>query len=70
VQNDASTFKRDNNKVIRQMKKTKQPVELKERLEVVKVLRERLTSPGRKKGRPAEDFFNEFFAENAHLVVP
>jgi prevent-host-death family protein len=79
-----STFKRDSNKVMRQMKKTKEPVvltvngkaavvvqdaesyqkllELKERSEVVEILRQRLAS--RKKGRPAEDFFNEFFAEN------
>ncbi len=81
-----STFKRDSNKVMRQMKKTKQPVvltvngkaavvvqdaegyqkllELKERLEVVEILRERLALKGRKKGRPAENFFNEFFARN------
>ena len=79
-----STFKRDSNKVMRQMKKTKQPVvltvngkaavvvqdaesyqkllELKERSEVVEILRHRLASRSRKKGRPAEDFFNEFFA--------
>jgi prevent-host-death family protein len=81
-----STFKRDSNKVMRQMKKTKEPVvltvngkaavvvqdaesyqkllELKERAEVVDTLRQRLASRGRKKGRPAEDFFREFFAEN------
>lgn len=81
-----STFKRDSNKVMRQMKKTKAPIvltvngkaaivvqdaesyqrllELKEQSEVVELLRERLTSLGRKKGRPAEDFFNEFFAKN------
>jgi prevent-host-death family protein len=79
-----STFKRDSNKVMRQMKKTKQPVvltvngkaaivvqdaesyqqllELKERTEVAEILRERLASLGRKKGRLAEDFFSEFFA--------
>ena len=81
-----STFKRDSNKVMRQMKKIKQPVvltvngkpaivvqdaesyqkllELKERSEVAEILRQRLASGSRKKGRPAEDFFNEFFAEN------
>jgi prevent-host-death family protein len=80
-----STFKRDSNKVMRQMKKTKEPVvltvngkaavvqdaesyqkllELKERSEVVEMLRQRLASRSRKKGRPAEDFFNEFFAKN------
>ena len=81
-----STFKRDSNKVMRQMKKTKEPVvltvngkaavvvqdaesyqkllELKERSEVVEILRQRLALHGRKKGRSAEDFFNEFFAEN------
>jgi prevent-host-death family protein len=81
-----STFKRDSNKVMRQMKKTKAPVvltvngkaavvvqdaesyqgllELKERTEVVETLRQRLASPNRKKGRPAEEFFEEFFAKN------
>jgi prevent-host-death family protein len=81
-----STFKRDSNKVMRQMKKTKQPVvltvngkaavvvqdaesyqkllELKERSEVVEILRHRLASRSRKKGRLAEDFFNEFFVKN------
>src|SRR5262245_40068444 len=81
-----STFKRDSNKVMRQMKKTKAPIvltvngkaalvvqdaesyqsllELKERSEVIEVLRERLSSLGHKKARPAEEFFNEFFAKN------
>jgi prevent-host-death family protein len=81
-----STFKRDSNKVMRQMKKTKEPIvltvngkaavvvqdaesyqkllELKERAEVVDILRQRLASRGRRKGRPAEDFFNEFFVKN------
>ena len=81
-----STFKRDSNKVMRQMKKTKEPVvltvngkaavviqdaesyqkllELKERSEVVEILRQRLASRSRKKGRLSEDFFNEFFAKN------
>ena len=81
-----STFNRDRNKVMRQMKKTKEPVvltvngkaavvvqdaesyqkllELKERSEVVEILRQRLASRSRKKGRSAEDFFDEFFAKN------
>jgi len=81
-----STFKRDSNKVMRQMKRTKEPVvltvngkaavvvqdaesyqqllELKERAETVAVLRERLATLGRKKGRTADEFFNEFFAKN------
>ena len=81
-----STFKRDSNKVMRQMKKTKAPVvltingkaavvvqdaesyqrllELKERTEVVETLRQRLASLSRKKGRPVEDFFTEFFVKH------
>jgi prevent-host-death family protein len=81
-----STFKRDSNKVMRQMKKTKEPVvltingkaavvvqdaeayqsllDLKERSETIEVLRERLASSGRKKGRTADEFFTEFFAKN------
>jgi len=39
-------------------------LELKERSEVVEILRQRLASRSRKKGRQAEDFFNEFFARN------
>ncbi len=39
-------------------------LELKERSQVVEILRQRLASRSRKKGRPAEDFFNEFFAKN------
>ena len=39
-------------------------LKLKERSEVVEILRQRLASQGSKKGRPAEDFFNEVFAEN------
>ena len=45
-----STFKRDSNKVMRQLKKTKEPVVL--------------ASRGRKKERTAENFFSEFFAKN------
>ena len=39
-------------------------IDLKERSQVVEILRQRLASHGRRKGRPAEDFFNEFFARN------
>lgn len=39
-------------------------LELKEQSEVVEILRNRLASRSRKKGRLAEDFFNEFFAKN------
>jgi prevent-host-death family protein len=81
-----STFKRDSNKVMQQMKKTKEPVvltvngkaavviqdaesyqrllDLKERAEVVEILRQRLASLGRGKRRPAEEFFTEMFANN------
>lgn len=81
-----STFKRDSNKVMRQMKKTKEPViltvngkaaiviqdaesyqrllELKQHSEAVEILRQRLASLSRKKGRTAEEFFTEFFAKN------
>ena len=80
-----STFKRDSNKVMRQMKRTKEPVvltingkaavvvqdaegyqcllDLKERSETIGVLRQRLSSLDRK-GRTADEFFEEFFAEN------
>lgn len=81
-----STFKRDSNKVMRQMKKTKEPVvltvngkaavvvqdaesyqellELREHAETVEVLRQRLGTLGRRRGRTAEEFFTEFFAKN------
>ncbi|MBC8030503.1 MAG: type II toxin-antitoxin system Phd/YefM family antitoxin [Pyrinomonadaceae bacterium] len=81
-----STFKRDSNKVMRQMKKTKEPVvltingkaavvvqdaegyqsllDLKERVETIEVLRQRLASHGRRKGRTADEFFAEFHPEN------
>jgi hypothetical protein len=39
-------------------------LDLKERSETIAVLRQRLTSLGRKKGRTADEFFTEFFAEN------
>lgn len=81
-----STFKRDSNKVMRQMKKTKEPVvltingkaavvvrdaesyqsllDIKERSEIIAVLRQRLSSLDSKKGRTADKFFTEFFAKN------
>ena len=81
-----STFKRDSNKVMRLMKKTKEPIvltvngkaavvvqdaegyqrllDLKERSEVIAVLRQRLSSLDSKKGRTADEFFTEFFAKN------
>jgi prevent-host-death family protein len=81
-----STFKRDSNKVMRQLKKTKEPVvltingkaavvvqdaesyqqllELKERAETVRVLRQRLATLNRRRGRTADDFFTEFFVKN------
>jgi hypothetical protein len=39
-------------------------LELKERSEAVEILRQRVASGSGKKGQPAEDFFNEFFAKN------
>jgi ribose 1,5-bisphosphokinase PhnN len=39
-------------------------LKLKERSEIAEILRQRLASRGRKKGRLAEEFFDEFFAEN------
>jgi prevent-host-death family protein len=81
-----STFKRDSSKVMRQMKKTKEPIvltvngkaavvvqdaegyqsllDLKERSEIIAVLRQRLSSLDSKKGRTADEFFTEFFARN------
>ena len=74
-----STFKRDSNKVMRQMKKTKEPVvltvngkaavvvqdaesyqkllELKERSEVLEILRQRLASRSRKEGTTSSRLF-------------
>ena len=81
-----STFKRDSNKVMRQMKKTKEPIvltvngkaavvvqdaegyqsllDLKERSEIIEVLRQRLSSLDSRKGRTADEFFTEFFGKN------
>ena len=80
-----STFKRDTAKLMRQMKKTKQPVvltvngkaelvvqdadsyqellEAKERMEAIEGIKRGLQSMKRNTGKPAEKFFEEFFAE-------
>jgi prevent-host-death family protein len=80
-----STFKRDTAKLVRQMKKTKEPVvltvngkaelvvqdaesyqkllEAKDRMEALEGIRRGLESMKRKRGKPAEVFFTEFFAE-------
>jgi prevent-host-death family protein len=80
-----STFKRETTRLLKQMKKTKEPIvltingeaalvvqdvesyqkvlEAKERMETIAILRERLATLEEKKGRPAEEFFAEFFAE-------
>jgi len=80
-----STFKRDTAKLMRQMKKTKQPVvltvngkaelvvqdadsyqellEAKERMEAIEGIKRGLQSMKRNAGKPAEKFFQEFFAE-------
>ena len=80
-----STFKRDTAKLVRQMKKTKQPVvltvngkaelvvqdaegyqkllEVKDRFETIEGIRRGLESMKRNAGKPAEKFFQEFFAE-------
>ena len=81
-----STFKRDTAKLMRQMKKTKEPVVLtvngkaelvvqdaesyqklldaKDRMEALQGIRRGLESMKRQRGKPAETFFTEFFAEN------
>lgn len=80
-----STFKRDTAKLVRQMKKTKEPVvltvngkaelvvqdaesyqkllEAKDRMEALEGIRRGLESMKRKRGKPAEVFFTEFFAK-------
>lgn len=50
--------------VVQDVESYQKLLELKERSEVVEILRQRLSSRSRKKGRPAEDFFNEFFGKN------
>jgi prevent-host-death family protein len=79
-----STFKRDTAKVVRQLKKTGQPVVLtvngkaelvvqdahsyqklldaKERMEAIEGIKRGLESMNRNAGKPAEKFFQEFFA--------
>jgi prevent-host-death family protein len=81
-----STFKRETTRLLKQMKKTKEPIvltingeaalvvqdvesyqkvlEAKERMETIAILRRRLATLEKKKGRPAEEFFAEFFAEH------
>jgi prevent-host-death family protein len=81
-----STFKRDSNKVVRQMRKTKEPViltvngkaalviqdaasyqrllEIKERQETIDGIRRGLESMKAGRGKPADEFFKEFFAKN------
>ena len=80
-----STFKRDTAKLVRQMKKTKEPVvltvngkaelvvqdaesyqellEAKGRMEAIEGIKRGLESMKRNAGKPAEQFFQEFFAE-------
>ena len=80
-----STFKRDTAKLVRQLKKTGQPVvltvngkaelvvqdaesyqrllEAQERMEVIEGIKRGLASMKRNAGKPAEQFFKEFFAE-------
>ena len=80
-----STFKRDTAKIVRQLKKTGQPVVLtvngkaelvvqdaesyqrlldaQDRMEAIEGIRRGLESMKQNKGKPAEKFFQEFFAE-------
>jgi prevent-host-death family protein len=80
-----STFKRDTAKIVRQLKKTGQPVvltvngkaelvvqdaasyqkllEAQDRIEAIEGIRRGLDSMKRNAGKPAEQFFSEFFAE-------
>ena len=80
-----STFKRDTAKLVRQMKKTREPVvltvngkaelvvqdaesyqkllEAKDRMEAIEGIRRGLESMKRQRGKPATEFFQEFFAE-------
>jgi len=46
--------------VVQDAESCQKSIELKERSEVVEILRQRLASRRRRKERPAEDFFNEF----------
>jgi prevent-host-death family protein len=80
-----STFKRDTAKLMRQMKKTKEPVvltvngkaelvvqdaesyqkllEAKDRIETIEGITRGLESMKRQRGKPATEFFREFFAD-------
>lgn len=80
-----STFKRDTAKLVRQLKKTGQPVvltvngkaelvvqdaesyqkllEAKDGMEAIEGIKRGLESMKRNAGKPAEEFFQEFFAE-------
>jgi len=80
-----STFKRDTAKIVRQLKKTGQPVvltvngkaqlvvqdaesyqkllEAQDRMEAIEGIKRGLESMKRNAGKPAEQFFREFFAE-------
>jgi len=80
-----STFKRDTAKIVRQLKKTGQPVvltvngkaelviqdaasyqkllEAQDRMETIEGIKRGLESMKRNTGKPAEEFFREFFAE-------
>jgi prevent-host-death family protein len=80
-----STFKRDTAKLVRQMKKTKEPMiltvngkaelvvqdaesyqkllEAKDKIEAIEGIKRGLESMKRGGGKPAIDFFREFFAE-------
>lgn len=84
-----STFKRDTAKLVRQMKKTKEPViltvngkaelvvqdaesyqkllEAKERIEAIEGIKRGLDSMKQRRGKPATEFFHEFFAEKGIL---
>jgi prevent-host-death family protein len=84
-----STFKRDTTRLVKQLKKTKEPVVLtingeaalvvqdvesyqtlldaKERMEAIEGIRRGLESMKAKRGKPAEEFFTEFFA--AHKIT-
>ena len=81
-----STFKRDTTRLVKQLKKTKEPVVLtingeaalvvqdvesyqvlldaKERMEAIEGIRRGLESMKAQRGKPAEEFFTEFFAAN------
>jgi prevent-host-death family protein len=80
-----STFKRDTAKLVRQLKKTKQPIvltvngraelvvqdaesyqkllEVRDKMEAIEGIKRGLESMKRNTGKPAEQFFREFFAE-------